>query len=207
MEFTPTDFASTAPPLLSDSKRWDASSPTRKKETSPGTKGSSAFKSDSRRSSRTMPVPPPPPFTPIKKPSGKLSGDEVLNTALAPLAAAAIAIATDGMGEEIEEEEGVLNDVDESIPKHCKVNNRSDHTDDATASSEDYTCNDSISTDGVSLLSASTFNTNTIPNWTNRSNSSLGLGYALERLNEEDSKQSKSGKGPYSNKDFSNKSG
>merc|ERR1712176_1547318 len=102
--------------------------------------------------------------------------------------------------------EGVLNDLDDSIPKHSKVNNRSDHTDDATASSEDYTCNDSISTDGVSLISASTFNTNAIPNWTNRSNSSLGLGYALERLNEEDTRQGKSGT-PYSNKDFSNKSG
>lgn len=198
--------------------RWESSSPERKEEDSPSGEGSPPSKeldqkSNSRRSSKTMPFhPPPPPFTPIKKPTEKLN--------VAPLAAAAIAIATDGMEQEIDDEEGFLNDMNNSIQiqhfeklpdamndsitlRHNQMtakrrnSNISDHTDNAMAGSV-CTWNDSISTDGVSLVSASNAS---IQNWTTRSIHSE-LGFALECLNEEDSVN----KSKISSKDFSYKS-
>ena len=207
-----TDFTSAElkaqPPLLTGCMRWDASSPSRDEILEMHDVSPTQGQHSSRRSSETMPVlPPVPPFTPTgnKKKTGLTlrSGDAELdllkNSSLAPLAAAAIAIATDTMedndieedeevDEDEDEEEGVLNDV---MMTRRKKNDASDHTDGATASSV-CTWNDSISTDGVSLLSASNAS---IPYWTNRSTSS-GLGCALERLKEETK----------NSKDFSQKS-
>jgi len=189
-----TDFHSAEfkapPPLLSGRNRWDASSPSRKEEPQKDSPPKNACNSNSRRSSRTMPILPPPPFTPVKNSVGKVDGTEMLNSAFAPLAAAAIAIATEGVGEVIEEEEGVLNDMND-MNDSIRVHHRSDHTDGAMANSI-CTWNDSISMDGVSLVSASNAS---IPYWTQRSNSSLGpLGSALERLNEEDAHQRRNDK-------------
>jgi len=233
-DFTSAELNAQQPPLLTGRMRWDASSPSRKEaemmqDVSPTTQQGLT----TRRSSKTMPTLPPPPFTPVKSPGsssssnnklGRCKSEEMLakSSFLAPLAAAAIAIATDVMEDEDiddeEEELEILNDMmNDSIQigggagfdESRNVIDESEHTDGAMASSV-CTWNDSISTDGVSLLSASNAS---LPYWTLRSNSSIGgnLGNALERLNEEDQQQRGDenggcGGGSGSRKDFSHKS-
>jgi len=205
-------FESKPAPLLG--ARWCASSPTRqmteKKDTSP----TNALVSQTRCSSKTMPVPPPPPFSPVKRkaalnvvPDGLFQpfsesnpvecdkmGESRNSSNVAPLAAA-IAIATDSMGSEqqYEDEEGLLNDLVEEA-SHSYAG-----TDEATAGSANW--NDSDISANISLLSASNA---TLHPWVLHSSTSMSLG----ALNEQDSLEDHEEEVPprKSKKDFSYKS-